>query len=159
MTKNKGMKKIILLFIAILSFSACSTTDDYGCYEGYVNTYDLRPSANIDPRDLIVHGLKGNEYTVIRSQREFRDRVKDARYFENQIDFSRYDLIIGQVYIKNRNVKVETILTQFCNYSNQVLLEVKLYNNRQRYEDFITYNAIVPKLRTDDVIVDTIIYE
>lgn len=153
------MKKLILLFIAILSFSACSTTDDYGCYEGYVDTNDLRPSANIDPKNLIIRGLENDSFIVIRSQREFRDRVKDARYFENQIDFSRDDLIIGQVYIKNRNVKIETILTQFCNYSNSILLEVKLYNNRQKYNDFITYNAIIPKLRTDDIQVNTIIYE
>ncbi len=140
------MKKFILLFIAILSFSACSTTDDYGCQEVFINTKELPSLGYFDPRDLVVKQL-GNHLgsIVITSEHEFQREVDGAEYYRNNIDFSRYDLIIGHEEVRGRNSKIITTLIEECNYKRQWVLEVEYFQNGTGPFELITFHSIIPK--------------
>lgn len=158
------MKKYLLFLLTILSISltGCSSNDDY-CNNGFYRSPQLKENPSFPTYRMEIRGVVGDSYTVIRSEREFQERVKGANFYRNIIDFRHDDLIIGQKWVNQFNDRyiIDIIPTykESCNYNYKNILEVDILLNKGRINDYVTYHTIVPKTKVDqyDVITNVII--
>lgn len=144
--------------ILMVGLVSCSSDDDY-CGNDFYETYQLRPQG-FDPTRFEIEGLSGDSFTIIRSEYEFQRRVKGANYYRGAIDWSREDLIIGQIYINRfRNViNTNSIFKETCNYRQDNILDMTINVSEGNYSDYITYHAIVRKLYNENTRVQTNVY-
>ncbi|MDR0194068.1 MAG: hypothetical protein LBI73_03005 [Myroides sp.] len=147
------MKKYLLFLIAILSVSltSCSVDDDY-CGNDFYKSKQLAPVYAFHPDNFRVYGLKGERFTVIKSEQEFQERVRGAQYYKGAIDFRYDELIIGQTYATGFNsiIDITPMYRESCGYGGENLLEVEINVNRGNlYTDFIVYHTVVPRTKSD----------
>ena len=155
------MKKYLLFLITIVSLSlaGCSTDDDY-CGNGFYRSQQLKEVFNFHPDQFRVDGLKGDSYVVIRSEREFQDKVRGAQYYRGVIDFRYDELIIGQTYVDGFEsiIDISPMYKDACNYKSENVLEVDLQLNRgYKYSAYVTYHTVVPRTNSDRYNVRTFI--
>jgi hypothetical protein len=111
---------------------------EYGCND---TRYDL----DID--------LSEN-YMIIRSQLEFESQSYGSCRVE--IDFTKYDLVIGKKQLTNGNTSVVYNLKQDC--SNRLKLQVTFNQDLTDIAPNITYHTLVPKLGDNQTVdVDLVI--
>ncbi|MDM1396224.1 hypothetical protein HX049_03395 [Myroides odoratimimus] len=146
------MKKYLLFLLTILSISlaGCSVDDDY-CGNGFYKSDQLPPKGNFHPDNFRVMGLDHNNFTVIKSEREFQDRVRGAQFYRNEINFRDYELIIGEALVDRHNniIDIVTMYKESCNSRGDNLLEVEFFVNKGLNNSIMTYHTIVPRTRSD----------
>lgn len=147
------MKKYLLFLIAILSISltSCSSDDDY-CGNGFYKSKQLAPVYNFHPDRFRLYDLRGEEFTVIRNEREFQDRVKGAEFYKGVIDFRYDELIIGQTYASGFNsiIDITPMYRESCGYGGENILEVEINVNKgSLHTDYIVYHTVVPRTKSD----------
>jgi hypothetical protein len=147
------MKKYLLFLIAILSVSltSCSSDDDY-CGNGFYKSKQLAPAYGFHPDRFRVYGLKGDQFVVIKNEREFQERVKGAEYYKNVIDFRYDELIIGQAYATGFTdvIDITPMYKESCGYGGENILEVEInVNSSNLYTDFIVYHTVVPRTQSN----------
>lgn len=106
-----------------------SAEEEYGC---------------VDTR----YGLKlalQEDFVVVRSQADF-DRAVTSSTCDMEIDFSVYDLIIGNKTLPSGNHSVDYNLSRLCP-GNSYLLQVVFNQDQSTVAPMITYHALVPKLK------------
>jgi hypothetical protein len=97
-----------------------------------------------------VRDLEGNSFKILRNQRDAVNQVTTNKNCGiSQIDFYRYDLLVGQVWVESNNFKVNYVYIEKCD--GQKGMTVELYQNRGGRGHFITYHAIIPKLKNGEV--------
>ena len=111
------------------SLPVTSLEQEYGCT-------DTRYGLAIDLSD---------DYTIIRSQSGFNDLVTGSSC-KAEIDFSKYDLLIGKKRLSNGNVSIDYALTRVCP-SNKLRLKATFNQDISAQAPNITYHALIPKLK------------
>ncbi|KZE83008.1 hypothetical protein AV926_05540 [Myroides marinus] len=141
------MKKYLLFLIAILSVSLTSCSVDDDCDNGFYRVDQFGPANGYFPEDLIINGMTGESSILITSERQFLQEVRGARNFLPQIDFSRENLLIGQVRVRDfRNLASSvSLFKESCNYTRDNEVVITLDVNKGIRNSFLTYNAILPK--------------
>lgn len=146
------MKKYLLFLIAILSvsLSSCSVDDDY-CGNGFYKSDQLPPKSNFHPDEFRIMGLGRDSFTVIRSEREFQDRVRGAQYYRNEINFRDYELIIGEAPVDRHSdlIDIVTMYKESCNSRGDNILEIEFFVNTGWKNSIMTYHTIVPKTKSN----------
>lgn len=88
----------------------------------------------------------GDTFTVIRSQEDFERLVSGS--CSPDIDFDRYDLIIGKQKLNSGVADVEYDYVRTC--EGNLVLEVEIERNLATVISNITYHALVDKVRMDE---------
>lgn len=111
-----------------------SLETEYGC----TNTkYQMNISLN-------------NTFQVIKTQSQFNSLVTGACM--PNIDFTRYDLIIGKKGLLNGNRNINYSLVRDCP-NNKTTLNVSIQNDLNATAPNITYHALVPKLNPNEQVI------
>lgn len=105
-----------------------SLEDEYGC----VNT---KRGMEID---------LSNQFVIIRDQADFESLVTGTCIPD--IDFLKYDLVVGKQGLTSGNVRIEYELTQDCEKSN-LQLKVTFFQNITTEAPNLTYHAVIDKLQ------------
>jgi hypothetical protein len=84
-------------------------------------------------------------FTVIRSSEDFNVRVTGS--CNPEIDFEKYDLIIGKKGLTSGNVSIEYDFRTDCE-NNRSLLTVTFYQNITTVAPNLTFHVLVDKLET-----------
>ncbi len=137
------MKKLTLLSLVILvafTFNACSSDDDNSCTNQNLEISDLE--ANCLELNEGILG-EGENYIVISSQEEFEEFVSDD--CDLDIDFTSYDLVIGQETLTNGLESTDYELIQNCETDN-LTLNVTFNTNVAAEAPLVTYYILIPKL-------------
>jgi hypothetical protein len=93
-----------------------------------------------------------NTFQVIKTQSQFNSLVTGTCM--PNIDFTRYDLIIGKKGLLNGNKNISYALVRDCP-NNKMTLNVSIQNDLTATAPNITYHALVPKLNpTEQVMVN-----
>ena len=111
--------------------SVLSLENEYGC----VNT---KYQMNIDLNE---------NFTIIKSQTEYDLLVTGS--CDVQIDFTKYDLIIGKKGLTNGNTRIEYTLLKRCDYK-KLELEITFFQNITAVAPNLTYHALIEKLDPDE---------
>ncbi|GGG34806.1 hypothetical protein [Hymenobacter glacieicola] len=82
-------------------------------------------------------------HTIIRSQAEFDQQVSGPCH--PQIDFTKYDLVIGKKGLANGNAGIKYSLLRECSGA-QLVLRVVFNQGLTTEAPNLTYHALVPKL-------------
>lgn len=153
------MKKYISLLLAIISLSitSCSSDSDKNCKEEFYRIDQLQQNFLYPTTQFQIIGVEAGKYTVIRNETEFQDRVSGASYYKNIINFRDYDLLVGQVRVQGVQsiIDIVPMLKENCNSGNVNKLEVEMIFNRGVNNPLVTYHALVPKSRTNNIEVRT----
>lgn len=152
--KINGIMKYLILIISVIFFLSCekegcentiipitSLEKEYGC----VNT---KYQMDIDLQE---------DYTIIHTQSSFENLV--IGNCQPQIDFSKYDLIIGKKGLGSGNASIDYELVENCE-DKRLILTVIFYQTIFDEAPNLTYHALVPKIEKDrDLEVDIKIVE
>lgn len=142
------LKKILLLLLLPLTFSACTVDIDRINDEIFVRTGNLEQYGCWDTKNtLYVPSLYGDEFIVISNILDYNLLV-DGSCNYNAIDFRRNDLIIGQYWVDSNTESIN--YTYLKNRYNEYTLYVDFLQNFGGRPKYVTYHAIVPKLYSSD---------
>lgn len=143
------MKYALLLLLLVLNLSSCQRKWRDNCDEKPVPLYSLEKIYGcIDTKYTMKTDLD-KDFLLIRNQETFAKNVSGL--CQPQIDFSKYDLIIGQYELKGWLDGIEykgVLITQRA--CKVFTLQVKLTKSLVLIGAFskFTYHALVPKLDT-----------
>ncbi len=84
------------------------------------------------------------DYALVRSQEEFESLVT-GEGCSPEIDFTKYDLVIGKKGLTSGNTSIDYELGYTCN-PGELLLQVTFNQNGFTEAPNITYHALIPKL-------------
>ena len=116
-----------------------SLESEYGC----VNT---KYQMDIDLQE---------DFTIINNQSEYDQLVSGS--CNVQIDFTKYDLIVGKKGLTNGNVRIHYRLLKECDYK-RLQLEITFFQNITAVAPNLTYHALIEKLDSgEDIEVTTIV--
>ena len=104
-----------------------SLEDEYGCS---------------DTRFLEV--ALSEDYALVRSQEEFEALVTGEEC-SPEINFTKYDLVIGKKGLPSGNASIDYELGYTCN-RGELLLQVTFNQNDYLEAPNVTYHALIPKL-------------
>lgn len=155
------MKKSLFTLLLVLTISSCSDQND--CVNGdFINTFQLEQigCAKDTRYSLFVPSLRDeNAFKVYSNLNDALREIEgtDRACNLSAIDFGRYDLLIGQIWIESNNHKINYVYIEKCNGKSE--LNVELFQNRGGRAQFITYHTIIPKTHGYTPVVSTkIIY-
>jgi hypothetical protein len=137
------MRAHIILMVVLMSPSSCFRKED--CQDILLNVEHLgcenpKYSINID---------LSNNYTYIRSKEEYDTLVTGSCHPE--IDFSKYDLIIGKQTSANENDTIYYDLRKPCP-EKKLTLNIEIVQSAVTRPDNVTYHALIPKLGDEETI-------
>lgn len=146
------IKKYAILLGTALLFAGCTVNDDYYDREVFIKTEGLELYGCYNTKEnLYVPTLKGDEFTIITNQQDYRNLVQGCNV---AVDFRFYDLIIGQYWVQSNTEDIKYVYKK--NRYNEFTLFVEFLQNRGGRPKFVTYHALVPKLHPlDPVYVET----
>ncbi|MDR2222297.1 MAG: hypothetical protein LBE34_06100 [Flavobacteriaceae bacterium] len=148
------MKKFLSFLGLVLILISCSKEDPLPpCINGdFIQTFHIETSFGCqDTRTTMkVTGLEGNSFKIFSNQRDALNQVSTiGNCGIDRIDFNRSDLLVGQTWVESYNFKINYVYIEKCN--GQKGMTVELYQNRGGKGHFITYHAIIPKLRNGEI--------
>ena len=85
---------------------------------------------------------------LIRSQEEFEEMLM-GEGCRPAIDFSKYDLLLGNKQLTSGNTSIEYLLLHTCKDS-EFLLHVIFHQNITAEAPNITYHRLIPKLQPNE---------
>lgn len=135
--KNKFLSILLFLIFACSEDDNCSNNElnltslenEYGC----TNT----KNSNVDISE---------DYQIIRNQIDFE--TLNLENCNPEIDFSKYDLIIGKYQLTRGNNSINYELVENCQ-NNNLILKVTFDQNEATVAPNVTYHALVPKLKNE----------
>ncbi|AVR44250.1 hypothetical protein C7S20_02665 [Christiangramia fulva] len=133
--------KIRLIAIS-LSFLILACSEGENCTNRELNITSLENEygcTNTKNSDIEI----SEGYKIIRNQTEF-----EALNFGNcdpEIDFSKYDLIIGKYQLTTGNNSIDYDLVENCQTKN-LILKIAFNQNETAEAPNVTYHALIPKL-------------
>lgn len=138
------MKKIFSLIILSILLYACSSDNSTTCTNKIALTDNLETVYNCENTTqlLDVPALNDN-YIIIRDNDTFLEKVTGSCV--TQVDFDKYDLLIGKKGLTNGLSNISYKMTIDCNVKDPVV-DVTFYLNETAEAPNVTYHVFVPKL-------------
>ncbi|MDM1396223.1 hypothetical protein HX049_03390 [Myroides odoratimimus] len=153
------MKKYLLLVLAVIStaFTSCSSDEDKNCKEEFYRIDQLQQNFLFPTTQFQVKGIQIGQYTVIKNETEFQNRVNGSSYYKDIINFKDFDLLVGQVKVQGvlSIIDIIPMLKENCSNNSVNKLEVEMIFNKGINNPIVTYHALVPKSRTYNIEVRT----
>lgn len=140
---------IIICIISSVCLISCNNDDD-SCSNERVEFRNIEDVSNCQETlwDLTLNTVE--DYLIIRNQEEFEQFVI-AQNCTIEIDFTRYDLIIGSHYI-SPEASFDYEVINNCE-ENYLYVFVKLLNNQpSEIENKAVYHVLVPKLENGQTV-------
>ena len=140
------MKKNLFLILLSSLLFACNTDNTTTCTTRILLTDNLETVYNCTNTVNLLDVLDLNEdYIIIRNNESFLEKVTGACVAE--IDFSKYDMLIGKKQLTNGLNSIKYNMTIDCNQKDPVV-DVTFYLNETTEAPTVTYHVFVPKLGT-----------
>jgi hypothetical protein len=143
------MKKILIpvfLTCLIIGFSACSD-DDENCgtvaVESLENLYGCVNTSNN------MEFTFNSAFEIIRTQGRFDSLILGN--CKPVIDFSTYDLVVGEENLTSGVDVINYEYTPLCNNTDGVL-KVTFISNPTAVAPTLTYHALIPKLASSETV-------
>lgn len=138
------MKKIFSLIVFSILLYACSSDNSTTCTTKIVLTDNLETVYNCEnTTQLLDIPTLHDNYIIIRDIDTFLEKVTGACVTE--IDFDKYDLLIGKKGLTNGLSSISYKMTIDCNVKDPVV-DVTFYLNETTEAPNVTYHVFVPKL-------------
>lgn len=133
-----------LLVIALILFNiSCSDDDGDVCRNEIIETTSLENEYNCENTKSNLEIDLSDDFIVITNQTDFENLVSGN--CDPNIDFSRFDLIIGKEQLPSGNDSIDYKYSRNCN-TNDYILEVTFNQNMLLIAPNITYHQLVPKI-------------
>ena len=143
----KGHNLFFVLCLAFFITSCCKDVED--CLNAPLDTYSLEDLYECVNTKNQMHIDLSESFTIIDTQNEFSDLVTGS--CTPEIDFEKYDLIIGKKGLTTGNVSIEYDFKTDCE-NERLLLTVTFYQNITTVAPNLTYHVLVDKLNEDDTV-------
>lgn len=130
------MKAQILLIISVFIISSCGKNVE--CNEGLIPIHFLDCSNSKYNLNIDI----SNDYTIIISTGRYDEEVTGTCH--PNIDFSKYDLIIGTQSTPNENDTIKYDLRRVCP-ENELILTIDIIQSLATRPDNVVFHALVPK--------------
>ncbi len=144
----------VLLIAFVIVISACSNDDDEIC--NTVATGSLESLYNCVNTQNNMDFTFASEYEIIRTQGRFDSVILGN--CKPIIDFTTYDIIVGEETTSSGVDTIEYEYTPPCNGLNGDL-EVKIIRNAAAVVETVTYHALIPKLQTSETVTVNVLVE
>ncbi len=138
--------KYFLMIGALLMFS-CSSDDE--CSNTEITLTDLEAEYGCTSTKYQMDIDLTNDFTIIRTQSSFDDLVTGN--CSPQIDFDRFDLIIGKQVVTTGNVSLDYKLMNNC-VNNRLDLTITSVQGLTTVVENLTYHVLVPKLNDKETV-------
>jgi hypothetical protein len=139
------MKYNILLSAFLICLLSCNKKDD--CKEQSIAIKHFESDYGCaDTRHALTVNLN-NSATIIRSKAEYDSQVSGSCHPE--IDFSLFDLVIGQQSSGNSNASITYDLRRTCP-EKELTLTVDIIQGLLTVPDNVVYHALIPKLGDEE---------
>ena len=143
--------KIYHLFIiktTIILLFCCSPNDPEPC-DTLLDVKSLESEYGCENTKHLIDIALNDTFKIIRSQSSFDSLVSGT--CKPQIDFTKYDLVIGKKRLISGNQAITYELVRDCK-TNRFMLTVTFIQNEATVAPNITYHALVPKLKSNETI-------
>ena len=139
--KEKVMNHFkLVLLLSLLLLASCAKED---CIDLLLATSSLESEYGCVNTKYQMSIDLNNTYTIIRNQSDFDEKVSGSCTVN--IDFKKYDLVIGKHGLSNGNAKIEYEFNQICDvYVPQ--LSVVFFQDLTDVAPNLTYHVLVGKL-------------
>lgn len=136
---------IAFIMIGALFFGGCSNEDV--CDSGPMDVFSLEDLGCINT-PFTVDVTTTNEFELIRNEVDFSKFISGPCM--PFIDWSRYDLIAGKLPLSQGLSTIDRRLSMDCS-KNQLVLSLTVSLNITQVAPLITFDAIIPKLKDDEI--------
>ena len=135
------MKNTILLSTLLICIMSCTKKDD--CKEEIISIKNFETDYGCVNTRFNLNVNLNNECTVIRSKEDYDNQVSGTCHPE--IDFSKYDLVIGKQSTGNFNDTVLFDLRRICP-DKELTLTIDVIQLDITQPSTIVYHTLIPKL-------------
>lgn len=141
------MRKIISLFLLSSLLFACNDDNTMVCTTKILLTDNLETVYNCtNTVNQLDVPILNEDYIIIRNNESFLEKVTGACVTE--IDFLKYDLLIGKKQLTNGLDHIKYNMTIDCNQKDPIV-DVIFYLNETTEAPTVTYHVFIPKLGTN----------
>ena len=140
------MKNRFLFLSLLFIIFACSEDDN--CSNSKLNLTSLEDEygcTNIKNSNIEI----SEDYKIIRNQVDFENL--NLENCNPEIDFSKYDLIIGKYQLTTGNNSIDYNLFENCQ-NNNLILKITFNQNEATEAPNVTFHALIPKLENNQSI-------
>ncbi|MBD1420989.1 hypothetical protein [Sphingobacterium chuzhouense] len=144
------MKNFLVIISLVTLLVGCTKSEQ--CRSAKIGTESMETLYGCEhtERSLGID-LKDN-HSIIRSQAQFDDLVTGS--CADELDFEKYDLIIGKKQLSSGVEKIDYDYSRDCN--GKYTLNVKIKMNLTSEAPNITFHALVPKLGAAETVIVTV---
>jgi hypothetical protein len=139
---HENMNKY-LPFTVLFCLFFISCEDDH-CQDQQLPTYSLEEEYSCENTKYQLSIDLDNGFKIIHDQEVYENLVGGS--CDVQIDFERFDLIIGKHGLTNGNVRIGYEFRQLCDVITPIL-SVTFFQNLTDIAPTLTYHVLVDKLR------------
>lgn len=141
------MKKSLFLILLSGLLFACNTDNTTICTTKLLLTDNLETVYNCtNTVNQLDVPILNEDYIIIRNNESFLEKVTGACVTE--IDFSKYDLLIGKKQLTNGLDNIKYDMTIDCNQKDPIV-NVTFNLNETTEAPTVTYHIFTPKLGTN----------
>lgn len=149
-----GRYLFLVLMMIVLDMSCSKKVED--CLNAPLDTYSLEELYECENTKRQMDINLSESFTIIKTQSRFSETVSGT--CKPEIDFEKYDLIIGKKGLTSGNVSIDYDFRTDCE-NDRLLLKVTFNQNITTEAPNLTYHVLVDKLNENEnveVIVEVI---
>ena len=149
-----GRYLFLVLMMIVLDMSCSKKVED--CLNAPLDTYSLEELYECENTKRQMDINLSESFTIITTQSRFSEMVTGT--CKPEIDFEKYDLIIGKKGLTSGNVSIDYDFRTDCE-NDRLLLKVTFNQNITTEAPNLTYHVLVDKLNENEnveVIVEVI---
>ncbi|SEA28562.1 hypothetical protein [Psychroflexus halocasei] len=139
--------KTLILFALIFALQACVTDDQ--CIDYTIDLTSLEEEYNCENTKNQLDINLSDENIIINNQDDYNELVSGN--CQPEIDFNKYDLVIGKKNLSNGNDSIHYELIKNCTNGN-LHLKVFFYQNDTSVAPSLTYHALIPKMSDQQIL-------
>lgn len=136
-------KYTFLLMFGIIIVLSCTKE---ACEDKQLPVFSMEDEYGCENTKYQMNIVLFEQFTILRNQSEFDLLVSGS--CDVQVDFTKFDLVIGKRGLTNGNTRIEYELWDRCDMEN-LQLGITFYQNITTEAPNLTYHALVEKLETD----------
>ncbi len=146
------MKKLYIVVVVCFILYGCDADDQ--CTPAVIGISNLEIEHGCENTKFELDIDISNDYRIIHSQDDFLNLVQGSCM--PQIDFNKYDLVIGKKTIAKINNSIVYSMIRNCD-DEKLYLEVIFNQSETITNQELTYHALIPKLSQDGMLIVTVI--
>lgn len=149
------MKSAFFVFVIFSLIISCRKADTETCTSGTVLHKSLQSEYGCSNNSYAAN-INGNTFIIIRNQADFNAMVVGS--CKPNVDFSAYDLVIGQKQLTSGWAGTIYDLSKDCQ-TKTVTLNVTMKTGATADAPKVFYNCLLPKLQPNENVTVNVIVE